>query len=80
MKRILVLLLSVMLLSGCASESGYKLTKPIGEVSTPELLALSYDYFDGVKFGDHFPVASGEIVEFHVNVETRGGSLTIGIK
>ena len=77
MKKFLLLFAVLLLLYGCSSESGYKVTKPIGEVSTPELLALSYENFDGKKFGDHYPVAAGETVDFQVSVDTRGGSLTI---
>lgn len=77
MKKILLLSTLLLLLSGCSSGDGYHISKPVGEVSTPELLALSYDNFDGLKFGDFYPVAEGETVDFQVNVETRGGSLTI---
>lgn len=77
MKKILLLFTILLFLSGCSSGGGYHLSKPVGEISEPEILALSYDNFDGVKFGDYYPVAAGETLNFQVNVETKSGSLTI---
>jgi hypothetical protein len=77
-KKMLVLAtVFMLLLSGCSGSSGYSVTKPVGEVSNPVQLALSYENFNGKKLGDFYPVATGELIDFHVYVETRSGSLTI---
>ncbi len=76
-KIFLMTIVLMVLLSGCSSSSSYSLTKPVGEISNPELLALSYENFNGKKFGDFYPLGEGETVEFHVVVETISGSLTI---
>lgn len=65
------------LLAGCGGGSSYSLTNPIGEISTPNLLALTYSNFDGVKLGERYIVGENEILEFHVWVTTDAGSLTI---
>jgi len=79
MKKFIVILALLLLMTGCSSSDGYQVTKAVGEVSTPEMLAMNYENFDGTKFGDFYPVAEGETVEFQVYVETIEGSLTIYI-
>ena len=71
------LLAMTILLAGCGGGSSYSLTNPIGEISGPGLLAVNYSNFDGLRFGDFFPVAQGETLVFHVNVITESGSLSI---
>lgn len=71
------LLAMTILLAGCGGGSSYSLTNPIGEVSEPGLLAVNYSNFDGLRFGEFFPVAEGETLVFHVNVLTESGSLSI---
>lgn len=80
MKKYWLWVLLVFLLTGCSSQSSYTVTKPVGEVKLPEVLGMSYDTFNGTKFGDFYPVAEGESVEFQVTVETRGGSLSIYLR
>lgn len=77
MKKLILLLSFLIILTGCTSGGGYQVTNAIGETSTPGMLAMTYDNFNGTKFGDFYPVAPGETVEFLVNVETLDGSLTI---
>lgn len=79
MKKICCLIF-VLLLFGCSSDKSYSVTKPVGEVQLPELLAMSYDNFQGTKMGDFYPVAEGERVEFKVKVDTRSGSLSIYLR
>jgi hypothetical protein len=71
------LLAMSILLAGCGGGSNYSLTNPVGEISEPGLLALNYSNFDGLRFGEYFPVAEGETLVFHVNVLTESGSLSI---
>ena len=71
------LLAMTILLAGCGGGSSYSLTNPIGEVSGPGLLAVNYSNFDGLRFGEFFPVAEGETLVFHVSVLTESGSLSI---
>jgi nitrous oxide reductase accessory protein NosL len=71
------LLAMTILLAGCGGGSSYSLTNPIGEVSEPGLLAVNYSDFDGLRFGEYFPVGEGEMIEFSVSVQTEGGSLSI---
>lgn len=82
MKRIAAALVCLIaglafLLGGCGGNGGYSVTNPIGEITTPNLLALTYTNFDGVKFGEFYPVGEGEMVEFRVYVQTEEGSLSI---
>lgn len=64
-------------LAGCGGNGGYTVTNPIGEISLPNMLALNYTNFDGVRFGDYFPVGENEILEFQVSILTEEGSLAI---
>lgn len=72
---ILACLLAFM--TGCGGNGSYSVTNPVGEISTPGLLALTYTNFDGIKFGEFFPIGENEILEFHVWVTTDEGSLAI---
>ena len=79
-KRVLIagiLICILTFMAGCGGNGGYTVTNPVGEISTPNLLALTYTNFDGVRFGEFFPVGENEVLEFHVWVTTEEGSLSI---
>lgn len=70
-------LCAMLFLSGCGGNGGYSVTNPVGEISMPDQIAMSYSNLNGTKFGEHFPVGDNEILEFQVAVQTESGSLSI---